>query len=285
MLKLNQAVVLSLCSCVWGQTQVDLRSQSKSADFSGFTSTRPVKTGTTLPVACSTGDLYFKSDAPAGSNLFACTSANNWAQLNGGAAEIAVSADGTPVGARSALNFVNGAGILTTVVDTGAQINAQQSLDSALVLTQPAAQAGQELLCASASGSGTHYTCNLMPTLSAYTTGMVLLWKADVDAAGGATTLNIDTLGAKPVKLADGVADPAPRDVAAGQLYPVWYDGNSFRLLNIAPVRGADGATRPACGITLAGRWWFSPGSPGFPDHFSICAKDGSGTYDWQNLY
>ena len=48
--------------------------------------TKPMKTGTVLPATCTTGDMFFKSDAPAGSNLYGCASANTWSQQAGGGA-------------------------------------------------------------------------------------------------------------------------------------------------------------------------------------------------------
>jgi hypothetical protein len=39
---------------------------------------RAVSFGTTLPSNCFTGDLFFKTNAPAGANVFACVSANTW---------------------------------------------------------------------------------------------------------------------------------------------------------------------------------------------------------------
>ncbi len=78
--------VLLLASCALGQTQLDLRTQSKSVDFSSSPSTRPVQVGTTLPVSCQTGQLFFKSDAPAGSNLYGCTATNAWSEQSGSGA-------------------------------------------------------------------------------------------------------------------------------------------------------------------------------------------------------
>src|SRR5260370_6319173 len=61
-----------------GQTEVDLRTQSKSVDFCGATATKPFKSGTVFPSVCSVGEMFYKADAPAGSNLYACTSLNAW---------------------------------------------------------------------------------------------------------------------------------------------------------------------------------------------------------------
>src|SRR6476661_2113218 len=63
---------------VFAQTKIDLRTQGKSVDFSSATSTKPSKTGTAFPATCSTGETFFKTDAPAGSNLYGCTATNIW---------------------------------------------------------------------------------------------------------------------------------------------------------------------------------------------------------------
>ena len=52
--------------------------------------------------------------------------------------------------------------------------------------------------------------------------------------AGGAVTLNIDTLGAVPVKLPDGATDPGPLELPAGRMRDLWYDGTVFRFRNAA---------------------------------------------------
>jgi hypothetical protein len=61
-----------------GQTQIDLRTQGKNIDFSAAASTRPSKTGTSLPAACSIGETYIKTDAAAGKNLYVCTASGVW---------------------------------------------------------------------------------------------------------------------------------------------------------------------------------------------------------------
>ena len=61
-----------------GQTLVDLRTQSKSVDFTGAITTKPFKSGTFLPATCTVGEAFFKTNAPAGSNLYTCTSLNSW---------------------------------------------------------------------------------------------------------------------------------------------------------------------------------------------------------------
>jgi len=68
------------------QTLVDLRTQSKSVDFSGAGSTKPMQTGTVLPSTCGVGQFFFLTTASAGSNVYACNPANVWAVEGNGLA-------------------------------------------------------------------------------------------------------------------------------------------------------------------------------------------------------
>lgn len=57
-------------------------------DATASTSSAPAKTGTSLPGTCIVGDQYFKSDEPAGSNLYGCTIGNTWTKVGSGAPTI-----------------------------------------------------------------------------------------------------------------------------------------------------------------------------------------------------
>jgi hypothetical protein len=82
---MHRSLLVIFCAAtLYGQTQVDLRTQSKSVDFSGANATKPFKTGTVFPSTCAVGEMYYKVDAPAGSNLYACTSLNAWTIETGG---------------------------------------------------------------------------------------------------------------------------------------------------------------------------------------------------------
>ncbi len=64
---------------LFGQlTQIDLRSQARDVDFSGATSTKPLQSGTGLPLTCAIGAMYYRLDAPAGMNVYGCTATNSW---------------------------------------------------------------------------------------------------------------------------------------------------------------------------------------------------------------
>jgi hypothetical protein len=72
------------CLNAIGQTMIDLRTQSKNVDFSSATSTRPFKSGTVLPATCAVGEMFYKTDAPSGANLYGCIAANAWASQGQG---------------------------------------------------------------------------------------------------------------------------------------------------------------------------------------------------------
>jgi hypothetical protein len=267
------------------QTQVDLRTQTKDIDFRAASSTKPLKTGGALPATCSQGDMFFLTTAAAGANLYGC-SGNTWTlQAGGGTGSVQVQNSGAGVGTRPILDFSAGQGVLLAVSDTGQSIAIQTSLDTTQVQTGGTLQSGAALTCASASASGTAYTCALSPTLRSYTNGMILRWKPDVDGSGGPTTLNVDTLGQLPVKLADGATDPTTGDVKAGRMLEIWYDGAAFRLLGSLFPAGILGEAQPGCAATLGGRLWYVPGGTGSKDSLSVCAKDATNTYAWRTLY
>ena len=97
--------------CLWlafiaageGQTFVDLRTQSKSVDFSGALSTKPMQTGSSLPAACAVGQFFFLTTAPAGSNVYACSPVNTWTvegnslSVNAGTTNEVLSSNGSTI--------------------------------------------------------------------------------------------------------------------------------------------------------------------------------------------
>ena len=61
---------LAAIGLTFGQTLVDLKTQTKNVDFSRALSVRPFPTGTSLPSVCNPGEMFFKSDALSGANLY-----------------------------------------------------------------------------------------------------------------------------------------------------------------------------------------------------------------------
>lgn len=94
-------------------------------------------------------------------------------------------------------------------------------------------QAGS-LTYAVAAGTANTYTASLSPNLTAYTTGMIIKVLINV-ANTGASTINIDTLGAKNIKLANGLNVVAGH-LPANYMAELYYNGTDFILLNPAPV-------------------------------------------------
>lgn len=78
-------VILAVAAAIAAnaQTQVDLRTQSRNVDFSTASSTKPIRTGTTLPSTCSSGEMFFKTDTIPGQNLQMCTGSNTWTTIMG----------------------------------------------------------------------------------------------------------------------------------------------------------------------------------------------------------
>jgi hypothetical protein len=86
-------IVLIAAACtpaIYTQTQIDLKSQSKgSVDFTAATATKPLKSGTALPSTCNAGELFWKTNAAPGANIYGCTAANTWTAQGGAAAPLA----------------------------------------------------------------------------------------------------------------------------------------------------------------------------------------------------
>src|SRR5256885_8700315 len=80
MFRIHQILLLGLAAGVLhGQvTQLDLHFQSRDVDFSTANATKPFKSGTTFPSVCAVGEMFFKTDGPAGANLYGCTALNSW---------------------------------------------------------------------------------------------------------------------------------------------------------------------------------------------------------------
>lgn len=80
------------------------------------------------------------------------------------------------------------------------------------------------------TGASNAYAIALTPALTANVTGMPIRFKA-ANANTGASTLNINSLGAATIKK-NATTDLAANDIKAGQLVTVIYDGTYFQLVN-----------------------------------------------------
>lgn len=80
-------------------------------------------------------------------------------------------------------------------------------------------------------------TLSPVPTL---TTGLYVAFKA-ANANSGASTLNVNSLGAKTIKKTGGATDLANGDISIGQLVVVMYDGTNFQMVSTPGTAGSGG--------------------------------------------
>ncbi len=66
-------------------------------DASNAASSKPAKTGATLPATCGLGEQFFKTTATQGQNLYFCTVQNTWVQMTGGSGTSSGSGSGSSV--------------------------------------------------------------------------------------------------------------------------------------------------------------------------------------------
>jgi len=82
-LKISIAVLISVSLPSNGQQIINgSRTLLGNWDASGAATTKPLKAGTAIPAACGLGEMFFKTDATAGANVFLCTGTNTWTQIS-----------------------------------------------------------------------------------------------------------------------------------------------------------------------------------------------------------
>jgi hypothetical protein len=88
---------------------------------------------------------------------------------------------------------------------------------------------GQTINYGQDAGTPNAYSITLNATISGYVAGQQFTFRA-INANTGAATLNVNNLGAKPIKLyrSGSLADLISGDILAGQVVTVIYDGTQF---------------------------------------------------------
>lgn len=84
-------------------------------------------------------------------------------------------------------------------------------------------------------------TAGASPAITAYSTGMLLFF-TPANNNTGATTINVDSLGAKSIVKGDGTA-LASGDLQASTMHVILYDGTNFVLLNPISIAFYDATT------------------------------------------
>lgn len=126
-----------------------------------------------------------------------------------------------------------------TAPTAGAGTNTTQIATTAFVQAAAGAITNHSVsgtLYVAAAGSSGAFTGNTTPSYTAYTTGDIILMKAN-HSPSGSTTLNLNSLGAKSIKrtFSDGTKfATVSGDILSGRLYWLLYDGTDYLILNAA---------------------------------------------------
>jgi len=164
--------------------------------------------------------------------------------------------------ATVARTITGGSGISITNGD-GISGNPTVAADTTVVLSRATDQAGTDKSCASSDSAGTSYTCTLTPTLTGYTTNMVLYWtRTNGCTSGTSLQLNVDTLGAKSVYAADGSTVLTTAECGANRRLILIYDGTNFRAIGGTVNSSGIVSTTSGTSVTLAG-----------PSAFYVCTS------------
>jgi len=120
------------------------------------------------------------------------------------------------------------------------------------------------------TGAANAYVISLSATLVAYAVGQRFTFKA-ANANTGASTLNVNAIGAKSIKK-DASGALAAGDIIVGQIYEVEYDGTNFQLMSRTATRTLDQQTFTTAGANT----WVQP-NQGLYVRVQLWAGGGSG--------
>ncbi|HEV2446937.1 MAG TPA: hypothetical protein VGS58_13495, partial [Candidatus Sulfopaludibacter sp.] len=212
---------------VAAQTQIDLRTQAKSVDFSAASSTKPLKTGGSLPATCAVGEVFFNTSAAAGANFYACTAANQWSSQGGISgqncwvdsstnvlkcqdaqgnvyATVKTSSNGTT---NQWVDYISPSGVPHTSQPTAGGVGAvadpgQNGIPYRSGAGTAAAATADKLsgpfFCQDA-GSSSAYQCSLTPAIGGYAAGTLYWFRANT-ANSGPATISFNGLAATSIK-------------------------------------------------------------------------------------
>ena len=247
--RLVLGLLFGACRFAAAQTQLNLSTQSKSANFSNEGPTKPMQTGTTLPAVCSIGQMFFLTTATPGSNLYACTATNVWTGIIGSGG-----------GSGSGGTLTAGTGIVITQTGSASTL----SLDTALIPTKAVVQATTSNIVTLTSTSSSGLTGTGNPTLGAYSDKQLIEFTWNVACAGGAMNLAVDGLSAVNLVKADGATALSTSDCPSGQTNLFSYDGTLgvFKLLGGGAAATGGGTTIAAAPpyLTVGATNYLMPG-------------------------
>jgi hypothetical protein len=179
-----------------------------------------------------------------------CASPNQWTASGVvSASSLATQAAGASIGAATTLNLLPGTYVTQTVTCASGICSYQPDVDTTRISTNTTIQSGQLLAVTTTSSSSTTYTgvMSLNDPIPAYAANQELIWNVGSTAcAGGAMTLNIDGLGAIPLKQADGVTNLTSAQCGANAPLVVIYDAVNAVFRGPAASTTVTGGTAPS---------------------------------------
>ena len=295
------------------QTTVDLRTQSRNVDFSSAASTRPAKTGTVLPPACQSGDLFFKTNNTAGQNLYGCTAANTWTLQSGSGGSGASTASqlsdfavgrssGTVISIGSSCSvtlpcnvrfgntvhtFTVGA-TATITGGTGSGLVLVFVSNSGAIVVEHASLAGVTMTCSGCVASQVAtpaWPLNGIPLASlSISSGQ---WGTTVTDMRSMFSSRAITAGSG-VQLTDGLGDVVvsvdPADVPRLGANNNFVGDNDFSSATRLVLKNSTGTPSPSeCTAgTDIGRVYVRSDAASTQSSLYVCANTGSGTYAWE---
>ena len=138
---------------------------------------------------------------------------------------------GTDYATITATSFSDPTTTVTVAVDAGGALDAGLSaVDLSILSGDNSAVPSLYLTRAENSSIGTNTaTLTVTPSVRAYVQGLTITFKAG-GTNTGATTINVNSAGAKSIKRPDG-AELSAGDITSGQMYTITYDGTDFILV------------------------------------------------------
>ncbi|MGH9582733.1 MAG: hypothetical protein ACRD4O_07355 [Bryobacteraceae bacterium] len=298
---LRFAVVAAALACAgYGQTLINLGTQSRNINFTGAQSTSPVQTGTALPATCSQGQMFLNTAATPGQNLYVCTSTNVWS-LESGAA---------PSGGYQTM-LGN-----ATALPQEPNLNFSSSFS---LLDNPGSSRTDLGLASVNSNVGTFGSATQVPVLTVNAFGQVTAVSTAAVSGGSGSGIASGTLASMPITCTAGAIYFATDQPAGQQLFTcssanVWTQmlslggSGALQVTNgsldintvVVPQLGVANTftglntmtnglslltsnTQPACSASIRGTlWYLNNGSA--KDSVQACVYTGS-AFAWVSLY
>lgn len=263
---------------VLSQTRVDLRSQSKNIDFSQAQSVRPFRTGTALPAVCTPGEMFFKTDAAPGGNVFGCVATDTWSEqgevdpVTDFEGELDASANRLTIACRKGNCNVQTGDAITPFAGLEASFTPASGTYTAFVYFED-----QMLRYGYSEGAMASCGTSCIQGISGFPTNSVPLFTAAVS--------NGQLVAGSLVDRRSRYRGPKRPIAGANIVLAETASSVTYSSLPINPLRNQPAGPQPECSAATRGTLWHANGGAGEKDSVAVCAKDASETYAWRTVY